>query len=201
VVVKRALDVVLALLLIVLTAPMLLLAAAAVLLTSGRPVFFGHLRIGRHGVPFRCWKLRTMSVGAELVLATNPTLHAHYVSNGFKLPLSADPRVTPLGALLRRSYIDELPQLFNVLSGTMSMVGPRPIVAPEVAEYGATAGELLSARPGIFGAWAAEGRARPTYPQRSQLELEYVRRRSLALDLLILVRSVPVVLLGQGPDA
>jgi exopolysaccharide production protein ExoY len=198
---KRVSDVVLALVLLLLTAPILLLAALTVLVTSGRPVFFGHLRVGRHGIPFRCWKLRTMSVGAELVLVTNPRLHARYMANGFKLPLSSDPRVTPVGAMLRRSYVDELPQLFNVLNGTMSMVGPRPIVAQEVAEYGAAAGELLGARPGIFGAWAAEGRSRPAYPQRTELELEYVRRRSLVLDLMILARSVPVVLLGQGPDA
>ena len=198
---KRVSDVVFALVLLLLTAPILLLAALTVLVTSGRPVFFGHHRVGRHGIPFRCWKLRTMSVGAELVLVTNPRLHARYMANGFKLPLSSDPRVTPVGAMLRRSYIDELPQLFNVLNGSMSMVGPRPIVAQEVAEYGAAAGELLSARPGIFGAWAAEGRSRPAYPRRTELELEYVRRRSLVLDLMILMRSVPVVLLGQGPDA
>ena len=198
--VKRCLDVVVALLLLVLTAPLLLLATAAVLVTSGWPVFFGHWRVGRGGVPFRCWKLRTMRRDAEHVLLATPHLHERYVENGFKLPHTQDPRVTRLGALLRRTYIDELPQLINVLNGTMSLVGPRPIVAQEIAHYGENADELLKALPGIFGAWAAKGRSRPPYPGRVALELDYVRRRSLVLDLRILARSIPVVLLGQGPD-
>lgn len=198
---KRALDVVAAVVLLVISAPLLLCAAAAVLVTSGRPVFFGHRRVGRNGVPFRCWKLRTMQTDAERVLHDTPTLRNRYVTNGYKLPLAEDPRVTPIGGFLRRSYLDELPQLFNVLNGTMSLVGPRPIVDEEIDNYGGSAAELLAARPGVFGAWAAEGRARPPYPERIEVELTYVRTRSLTTDLSILVRSIPVVLLGQGPDA
>jgi lipopolysaccharide/colanic/teichoic acid biosynthesis glycosyltransferase len=197
----RALDVLAAVVLLIISAPLLLCAAAAVLVTSGRPVFFGHRRVGRNGVPFRCWKLRTMQTDAERVLHDTPTLRSRYVTNGYKLPLAEDPRVTRIGGFLRRSYLDELPQLFNVLNGTMSLVGPRPIVDEEVDNYGGSAAELLAARPGIFGAWAAEGRARPPYPERIDVELTYVRTRSLTTDLTILVRSIPVVLLGQGPDA
>jgi exopolysaccharide production protein ExoY len=198
---KRAVDVVAALVLLVITAPLLAWAVAAVLVTSGRPVFFGHRRVGRYGVPFRCWKLRTMQPDAERVLHDAPMLRSRYVTNGYKLPLAEDPRVTRAGAFLRRTYLDELPQLFNVLNGTMSLVGPRPIVDEEVDNYGSSAAELLAARPGIFGAWAAEGRARPPYPERVHIELDYVRRPSLLRDLSILARSVPVVLLGQAPDA
>ena len=197
----RALDVVAAAVLLVISAPLLLCTAAAVLVTSGRPVFFGHRRVGRNGVPFRCWKLRTMQTDAERVLHDTPTLRSRYVTNGYKLPLAEDPRVTRIGGFLRRSYLDELPQLFNVLNGTMSLVGPRPVVDEEVDHYGGSAAELLATRPGIFGAWAAEGRARPPYPERIDVELTYVRTRSLTTDLSILVRSIPVVLLGQGPDA
>jgi lipopolysaccharide/colanic/teichoic acid biosynthesis glycosyltransferase len=197
---RRAFDVLAALFILLLTAPLLVLAALAILLTSGRPLFFGHLRVGRNGVPFRCWKLRTMEVGAESALREIPALHERYVANGFKLSVAEDPRVTRLGRWLRRSYIDELPQLFNVLNGTMALVGPRPVVADELAHYGGDAPELLATRPGIFGAWAAEGRARPPYPQRVTLEMEYVRTRSFTTDLSILMRCVPVVLQGNGPD-
>ena len=198
---KRALDIGTAIVLLILAAPLLAVAAAAVLITSGRPVFFGHRRVGRNGVPFCCWKLRTMQADAERVLHETPALRQRYVTNGYKLPLVEDPRVTPVGAFLRRTYLDELPQLFNVLNGTMSVVGPRPIVEEEVDNYGGCAAELLAARPGIFGAWAAEGRARPPYPERVHIELDYVRRPSLLRDLSILARSVPVVLQGQAPDA
>jgi exopolysaccharide production protein ExoY len=198
--VRRAFDVLVALFILVLTAPLHGLAAFAVLVTSGRPVFFGHWRVGRNGVPFRCWKLRTMMVGAEQALHETPSLRASYVANGFKLKVSEDPRVTTLGRWLRRSYIDELPQLFNVLSGTMALVGPRPVVADELEHYGGHAPELLATRPGVFGAWVAEGRARPAYPERVLVELEYVRTRSFGADIAILARSVPVVLQGSEPD-
>lgn len=198
---RRAFDVIGALVLLLLSLPLLAVAAVAVLVTSGRPVFFGHVRVGRNGALFRCWKLRTMSNGAERRLDETPDLHARYVANGYKLPVAHDPRVTWLGRWLRRSYIDELPQLFNVLAGTMSLVGPRPVVPDELTNYGSAAAELLTARPGIFGAWAVGGRARAPYPERVHVELEYVRTRTLAADLAILVRSIPVVLLGQAPDA
>jgi len=198
---KRVVDVVGASILILLTLPLLAGAAVGVLISSGRPVFFGHWRIGRNGVPFGCWKLRTMQLHAERVLHETPALRERYVTNGYKLPLAEDPRVTRFGAILRRTYLDELPQLFNVLNGTMSLVGPRPIVEEEMRNYGYRAAELLTARPGIFGAWAAEGRARPPYPERVHIELDYVRRPSLLRDVVILARSVPVVLLGQDPES
>ena len=195
--IRRAIDLVVSSSLLVLTLPLLLAGVLAVYLSSGRPIFFGHVRVGRGGRPFRCWKLRTMRRDAQEMLERDDELRERYVANGFKLPLDEDPRVTRIGRLLRRTYIDELPQLVNVLNGTMSLVGPRPIVPEELGEFGAGAGELLRARPGIVGAWTSRGRNRPGYPERVQIELEYVRNPTAMRDLLILVRSIPVVLRGQ----
>jgi lipopolysaccharide/colanic/teichoic acid biosynthesis glycosyltransferase len=194
---RRAADLIGATLLLVLALPLLMAGALAVLIGSGRPIFFGHRRIGKDGREFRCWKLRTMTAGAELWLAADPRLRERHASNGFKLPLRDDPRITRVGRWLRRTHIDELPQLANVLGGTMSLVGPRPIVERELAHYGEAAQELLSTRPGIFGAWTCRGRERPSYPERARLELAYVRTRTVRGDLAILLRSVPVVLRGQ----
>jgi lipopolysaccharide/colanic/teichoic acid biosynthesis glycosyltransferase len=194
---RRTLDIVGAALLLVLTAPLLLIGVLAVLFGSGTPVFFGHVRIGRGGQAFRCWKLRTMKRGAELHLVSDPELGERHARNGFKLPVREDPRVTRVGAWLRRTHIDELPQLVNVLQGTMSLVGPRPVIEPELAEYGSFAGELLATRPGVFGAWTCQGRRRPPYPLRAHVELDYVRTRSLRRDLHILWRSLPTVFVGQ----
>ena len=193
---RRAVDVLVAGSLLLLLSPILLLGVVAVAL-SGRPIFFGHVRVGRGGQRFRCWKLRTMHVNAERQLDTNPELLELYLHNGFKIPSSNDPRITRVGQLLRRTYIDEVPQLFNVLNGTMSLVGPRPIVESELPRYGRSGHDLLLVKPGLFGAWTSLGRARPPYPQRALLELEYVRTRTLRRDLIIFLRSIPAVLAGQ----
>jgi len=197
---RRIFDIVAAWVFLVLTLPLLLGAIMAVLLTSGRPLFYGHPRAGRWGRPFRCWKLRTMEPEAERRLGEDPDLHRRYVEYGYKLPLGSDPRITPVGAWLRRTYLDELPQLVNVLAGSMSFVGPRPVVAEELEEFGADADELLSIRPGIFGAWTCLGRGRPGYPHRASIELEYVRTRSGRQDLRVLLRSLPAVLEGAGEE-
>ena len=194
---KRALDLVGTTVLLVLTSPLLVLGTLAVLLGSGRPIFFGHRRLGHDGVPFRCWKLRTMRVGAEAELEPESALYEQYRGNGFKLPNEADPRVTRVGGWLRRTYLDEIPQLFNVLNGTMSLVGPRPVVADELKCYGENAHELLRVRPGVFGEWTSRGASRPPYPERAALEMEYVQHHSLMRDLAILARSIPVVFKGQ----
>ena len=195
---RRYLDAASAALLLLLAAPILAAGALLVLLGSGRPVLFGHRRVGRGGRLFRCWKLRTMMRGAELRLVQDGELRARHAGNGFKLPTREDPRITRVGRFLRRSHLDELPQLLNVLNGTMSLVGPRPVVEEELREYGEDAAELLGARPGIVGEWTSLGQARPGYPERAAIELHYVRTRTLGTDLRILLRSVPVVLRGQG---
>lgn len=195
---RRGLDVTGAAVLLVLAAPLLALGGLVVLFFSGWPVLYGHPRVGRAGRPFRCWKLRTMEVHADARLHLDPELARRWRENGYKLP--SDPRTTPCGRVLRRLYLDELPQLFNVLGGSMSLVGPRPLVQGELEEYGPGAPELLSLRPGIFGAWNSMGRHRPDYPERARVELEYVRSRTLRGDLGILARSVPVVLRGFPED-
>jgi lipopolysaccharide/colanic/teichoic acid biosynthesis glycosyltransferase len=197
---RRTLDVLGASLLLLLASPALLAGIAIVWLGGGRPVFFGHLRLGLGGRPFHCWKLRTMSVDAEAELDRRPELKRLHRSNGFKLPNASDPRVTRWGRLLRRTYVDEIPQLLNVLSGSMSLVGPRPIVPSELDLFGPAGETLLEVRPGVFGAWNSLGRSRPPYPERARLELEYVRRARPLDDLRILGRSVLAVLQGQGDE-
>lgn len=193
----RAVDIVGASVLLLVAFPLLILGALLVLVGSGRPVFFGHVRIGRDGRRFRCWKLRTMVLDAESRLGRDRALRRRHEANGFKLPARDDPRITREGRWLRRSYVDELPQLLNVLGGSMSLFGPRPVVAAELHHYGEHAAEFLSARPGLFGEWTSRGRRRPPYPERARLELEYVRNRSVERNLRILLRSIPVVLRGQ----
>jgi lipopolysaccharide/colanic/teichoic acid biosynthesis glycosyltransferase len=197
----RAAEIGLAALLLILASPILLFAVAAVLVFSGWPVFYGHVRVGRDGRPFRCWKLRTMMTDAESRLNRDADLRDRYVSNGYKLSEDDDPRVTKIGRLIRRAFIDELPQLINVLNGTMSLVGPRPVIEEELQEFDPHARELLALRPGIVGAWTSHGRNRPSYPERAQIEIEYVRNRSLRTDASILFRSLPVVLRGQRPGS
>lgn len=198
--IRRLIDVVAALVLLILLAPLLLLGILVVA-RGGRPLFFGHERLGLNGVRFRCWKLRTMHPDAEKLLDDAPELYRAYVSNDYKIPAAKDPRISPGGHWLRRAYIDELPQLINVLSGSMSLFGPRPIVPAELHHYGRHAAELLLVKPGLFGAWTSLGRARPPYPRRAQLELEYVRTRSFLRDLRILLAAIPAVMAGQSEFA
>lgn len=195
---RRALDIGGALLLLGLAAPLLALAALAVRVTSGRPVLFGHERLGLDGRPYRCLKFRTMIVEAELRLEDDASLHRRYVENGYKLPNGSDPRVTRVGRFLRRTYLDELPQLVNVLNGSMSLIGPRPIVRHELRLFGEGGADLLRHKPGIFGEWVSRGRHRPPYPERVDVELGWVRNRSFRRDMVVLARSVRAVLEGQA---
>jgi len=194
---RRVFDIAAATILLFLALPLLLASCAAVLVGCGWPVFFGHWRMGLGGERFRCWKLRTMHVGAEESLIESHDLRTRYIANGYKLSLVEDPRVTGVGRILRRTYLDELPQLFNVLNGTMSMVGPRPIVHDELGEYGSDAAVLLSEKPGIVGQWTSLGPARPGYPERALMEINYINTRTAAADIRILLRSFHVVLRGH----
>jgi lipopolysaccharide/colanic/teichoic acid biosynthesis glycosyltransferase len=196
--VQRLVDFVGAAALLVISLPLLLVGVVLVAVSNGRPIFFGHERVGMGGKPFRCWKLRTMKVDAEKALDRDPALMERYKANGFKLPNGSDPRISPVGRLLRRTYVDEIPQLVNVLAGDMSLVGPRPVVPAELDLFEDGGCVLLEVKPGVFGAWNSLGRARPPYPERARLEVEYVRDRSWARDVRILGRSVLAVLQGQG---
>ena len=195
---KRVLDVALASALLVVLSPMLLLITAAIAITSRGAAVYGQRRPGHYGRTFRCLKFRTMHVDAEARLRSDPELHAEFVANGFKLPEGRDPRITPLGRVLRRTSLDELPQLWNVLRGDMSIVGPRPILTDEIAQYEADCHLLLLLKPGITGLWQVSGRSSVGYRERIKLQLQYVERWSLIRDLGILLRTVPAVLAQQG---
>ena len=195
---KRALDVVGALIGLMLAVPVLVVLAIAVQLDSPGPALFTQKRIGRRGRTFRCYKLRTMCTDAEARLHADRALRESYVANGYKLPVDCDPRVTRFGRLLRATSLDELPQLWNVLRGDMSLVGPRPVVGAELSHYGAARDLLLSVRPGITGAWAVQGRSSVNYPERADIELAYARSWTVAEDLRILWRTVGVVLEREG---
>ena len=195
---KRCVDFVGAFVLIVALSPILIILAIAIKLDSKGPSLFAHRRLGVGGKHFDCLKFRTMETGAEHRVIQDESLRHHYVSNHFKIPLELDPRVTRLGRVLRRTSLDELPQLWNVFMGDMSLVGPRPIVALEATHYGDRLDDLLSVRPGMTGLWAVSGRNEVGYPERVEFELEYVRKRSTAYDLAIIARTPWAVLTQRG---
>jgi len=195
---RRALDISFSALALLLAGPIMAAIAIAIKIESKGPVFFGHLRLGRNGEFFRCLKFRSMRPGAQEDLFSDPNLKQRYVDNDYKLPLDEDPRVTRLGRFLRRSSLDELPQLFNVLAGTMSLVGPRPIVREELEWYGDDAPRFLSVKPGITGVWQIQGRSRIHYPDRTRVELSAIQDRSFWRDVKVLAKSVPAVILARG---
>jgi exopolysaccharide production protein ExoY len=166
---------------------------------DGGPGFFGHVRVGRHDQDFRCWKIRTMVPDAEAVLKTylaqNPAAAEEWARD-FKL--TDDPRVTRLGRFLRASSLDELPQIWNVLRGEMSLVGPRPITRSEMARYAGREWCYLSVKPGITGMWQVSGRNDVSYDTRVQLDMQYLRAPSMRQDLGIILRTCAVVLTRTG---
>ncbi|MEJ6393530.1 sugar transferase [Gymnodinialimonas sp. 2305UL16-5] len=196
---KRCLDFSMALFALLVLSPLLLFVILAIKLTSPGPVFFGHERVGFGRNTFKCWKFRTMCVDADRVLseclASNPELRAEWDATQ---KLKDDPRVTRLGRVLREYSVDELPQLFNVLLGDMSFVGPRPVVDAELVRFGDSAPLYLSARPGITGLWQISGRSDTSYSERVQLDAQYVTRWSLWQDVMIVLKTVPVVLGARG---
>lgn len=196
---KIVFDRVAALLALLMAAPIMLCVAVLILMRRDGPVFFSHDRVGRDGRMFRCHKFRTMVPnGAKLfdqILAIDPIASQDWT---LRRKVYRDPRVSRLGAFLRSSSLDELPQLWNVLKGDMSMVGPRPITVEELAHYGDNARDYLSVRPGITGAWQVSGRSECTYAERVALDVDYIRNLSFARDISILLRTVNVVLRRQG---
>lgn len=195
----RFLDVALAVALLLLVLPLMIVCAVAVRCSGPGPVLFRHKRIGRGGREFECLKFRTMGERADAAIhelvSTSPESLAEWMA---KQKLMRDPRATPLGAILRRYCLDELPQLFNVLAGDMSIVGPRPIVADEVQRYGTLFGVYCSVRPGLTGLWQVSGRHSLPYRERVMLDVHYARSKCVRLDLVIIVKTIPVVLFGQN---
>ncbi len=180
-------------------APLMLAVALAVFVQDGGPIIFAHRRLGRGGRFFSCLKFRSMATDAQtrlhLLLAANPEARAEWDRDH---KLRNDPRITRLGDFLRRSSLDELPQLFNVLRGEMSLVGPRPIVEAEARRYGRRIRHYCSVRPGITGLWQVSGRNDTSYRRRVAIDVVYSRNKSLLLDARILLMTIPAVLLRRG---
>ncbi|HEX6938027.1 MAG TPA: exopolysaccharide biosynthesis polyprenyl glycosylphosphotransferase [Longimicrobiales bacterium] len=194
---KRAMDVAVAAAALVLTSPLLVLIAAAIRLDSPGPVLFGQIRVGVGGKPFRMWKFRTMVPDAERMKPALAYLNESGDSRLFKIP--HDPRVTRLGRWLRRTSLDELPQLLNVLRGEMSLVGPRPFFPDDLRHYEPHHFERLTVLPGITGLWQVSGRSDVRdFETVVRLDREYIRHWSLGLDLRILARTIPAVLRRDG---
>jgi exopolysaccharide biosynthesis polyprenyl glycosylphosphotransferase len=199
--VKRTIDLVVSAVLLIALSPVMAAIAVAIKLTSPGTVLFRQRRLGLHGEPFTLYKFRTMRADAEKILKNSPSLYAKFLENNFKLPKGEDPRLAPLGRFLRAASLDELPQLFNVLIGEMSLVGPRPIVPHEAVQYGDSAMLFMSAKPGMTGHWQVNGRSEVAeYGKRVELDLEYIRDQSIGKDLEILLRTVPAVLRRKGAN-
>ncbi len=195
---KRTIDVVVAGGALLLAWPLMLAIALAIRLSDPGPALFKHERLGLGGRRFRLFKFRSMRTDAERLLRADAELYARYLANDYKLPEDQDPRISALGRWLRRTSLDELPQLWNVLRGDMTLVGPRPIVPQELAQYEPYADLYLSVRPGLTGHWQVSGRSRIRYPERAFLDLDYVGNHSVATDLSIIARTVPAVLKRKG---
>lgn len=194
----RLTDIGFALLLLLVFSP-LIIVTLCVLTFSGGPVFFRQTRLGLHGKPFSVYKFRTMvpDAGAVLqqLLDTCPVRRAEWDRDA---KLKNDPRVTPIGRFFRKTSLDELPQLFNILLGDMSLVGPRPIEPSEISKYGRYARHYFAQRPGLTGLWQVSGRNDTSYQRRIALDAYYARNRSLVLDLSIILKTIRVVLTGKG---
>jgi exopolysaccharide production protein ExoY len=196
---ERLVEIPICLVALLFLAPLMLVIAAIVRLHDGGPALFGHVRVGKDGRRFRCLKFRSMAPDAEdrlaALLRSDPQAREEWRRDH---KLRNDPRVTNIGRFLRKSSLDELPQLFNVLLGEMSLVGPRPIVAAEITRYGRFYARYCSIRPGVTGLWQVSGRNEVDYHRRVALDLLYIKRRNLTFYLWILLATVPAVLTRRG---
>lgn len=197
--VKRTLDVVLATSALVFIAPLLLVIALLIRLQDGGPALFVQSRVGRDGKMFSCFKFRSMTINADErlreLIATNPSARMEWEATQ---KLRNDPRITRLGHFLRKSSLDELPQLLNIIRGEMSIVGPRPIVEAEIAKYGAYFDYYTSSKPGLTGLWQVSGRSNTSYAERVQLDVRYAREWTVMGDIRIIAMTIPAILTSRG---
>jgi len=193
----RALDIVVATILLIMVAPLMAICALATMLSGPGPLIFRQARIGRNGSEFTCLKFRTMVCNAdsaiEELLRKSGAARQQWQA---LQKLHPDPRVTHVGRFMRRYCLDELPQIFNILAGEMSVVGPRPIVASEIDRYGPQFADYCAVRPGLTGLWQISGRHALSYEERVRLDAEYARTKSVVTDIAILWRTVPIVIAG-----
>lgn len=194
--VKRALDVVLSLIALVVISPVLAIISVLIKLDSKGPIIYKQKRLGKDGNLFTIYKFRTMVSNAEEVMNNFTEEQKEEFAKFFKL--ENDPRITRVGKILRKTSLDELPQIFNILKGDMSIIGPRPVVEDEIEKYGGHKDKYLSIKPGLTGWWACNGRSLTTYQERIELEIYYIDNISLKLDIKCLIRTVIAILKKEG---
>lgn len=192
---KRGFDLAAAAAAVLVLLPLFAMVALAIKLEDGGPVFFRQTRIGHRGAPFRMWKFRSMVIDAEARLAA---IAAQSERDGTCFKMRRDPRITRVGAILRRLSLDELPQLLNIVAGHMSVVGPRPALPREVLSYTAGQRARLGGRPGLTCTWQVSGRAEIPFERQAELDIDYLRSRSFLADMALIVRTVPAVLTARG---
>ena len=194
--VKRFADIICSAIAIILLSPFFIIISIAIKATSKGPVIFVHKRVGKNGKKIGIYKFRSMVINAEeLIEKFTPEQKEEFKKN-FKL--KNDPRITKIGKFLRKTSLDELPQLFNILKGDLSIVGPRPIMEVETKIYGKYKDMLLSVKPGLTGFWAANGRSDTSYKRRRAMEIYYVKNRSLLFDIKIILKTAVSVFKGEG---
>ena len=194
--VKRIIDIIIGVIGLIICLPIFVIIGIIIKIDSKGPILFKHKRIGKHGKKIEIYKFRTMIDNAEEAMKNFTEEQKKEFAENFKL--ENDPRVTRVGKILRKTSLDELPQIINILKGEMSIIGPRPIVKSELEKYGNNQGKFLSVAPGLTGYWAANGRSDVSYEERMALELYYVENRSLILDLKIFFKTILSVLKGRG---
>lgn len=196
---KRLFDIVVSATALIALSPLILIFALVIKLQDGEDALFQQKRYGLKGETFSCFKLRSMVPDArerlEALLSASPEARTEWEATQ---KLTNDPRITALGHFIRKTSIDELPQLYNVLRGDMSLVGPRPIVENEIEKYGESFGFYCEVRPGVTGLWQVQGRSDTTYPERVAMDVEYVRTHSFIGDIMIVLKTVPAVLMSKG---
>lgn len=193
---KRIMDIVGASLGLIILSPIFLILGIMVKIDSSGPIFFSHKRLGYKGELIKIYKFRTMVVNAEELLNNLTPEQKEEFAKNFKL--QHDPRITKLGRFLRKSSLDELPQLMNILKGELSIVGPRPIVEKEIENYGIYGEKFLSVKPGLTGNWQANGRSDTTYEERVAMDMDYIDHRSIWLDIKIIFKTFSAVIKKQG---
>lgn len=197
--IKRTIDILFTIIGLIIAIPIFIIISIISFFENPKgPIFFKQKRIGEYGEIFYIYKFRSMVLNAEEKLKNNKELYEKYIKNNYKLEPHEDPRITTLGKFLRRTSLDELPQLINVLKGEMSLIGPRPVVEEELKEYGDRTDDFVSVKPGLTGYWQVSGRSDVGYPERVDIELFYVYNQSLILDLKIFIKTILIVITKKG---
>lgn len=194
--IKRLIDIVASILLLIILMPLFMIIMLLIYINSPGPVFYKQTRVGRWGKLFTMWKFRSMYLDADKRL--KEIMAENEMTGGVIFKMKNDPRIIPIGRFIRKASIDELPQLWNVLKGDMSLVGPRPALPSEVNQYSLQDRQRLEVIPGITCIWQVSGRSNIPFPQQVELDTEYIQSQSLLLDLKLLLKTIPAVLLSRG---